>query len=363
VVFAGLSFAGPYTPQLANAANLSFRQNSDPVVLSSVVDVGGTSTASADVKELPFAADAFADGTSTADWQADPTHYFIAKGLSDVVGDGAAVTASTWGVIGTSQSDAYSINIDPKPANYSAASKSSAAVIGSSLVSGVATSSGRATLTGVSPPVSGWTVEVSGKSSANATGSKYTKKPTSSTTSSTSKKSANLGVRNLQVGDAIITLPQSLSFTQTYEEFGNDARSRTLWGNTQVQCSWTKLRTQISGEGALSPGLSAIPLTDPQMIQCASPRGVGSLYPNIPLPTYARTDPGYEASALALSKGIWRPVGVNVTNDVAEVEAPAGAEAFLVEYYPAFMAFITSLREDYDRTASIFRWSLEAEEV
>lgn len=169
--------------------------------------------------------------------------------------------------------------------------------------------------------------------------------------------------RNFAIGTAIIEVPQALQFSQTYEEFGGVNTLRMADGSAVRQSNWSKLRTTLSGEGFVPPGLAGITWKTQQTLKCGIARAIQSSNNVIAIPAARRTDAGYEVKGYALKDGMWRPSPVEVVSNTATVTAVSGAVAYMVEYFPQFTAFIEAPQTDFNRTTGTFRWTINAEEI
>lgn len=166
--------------------------------------------------------------------------------------------------------------------------------------------------------------------------------------------------KNFTIGGVVIEVPQALGLTQTYEEFGGVFSARMMNGAGYRQTHWTKLRTNLAGDGLVPPGVHAIDWTQPQLLQCSIPRSKTSASNVIALPSGAyRTDTGYIPTGRALVNGTWVPSPVTG----GTVTTVPGAIAYMIEYIPQFTAFIDAPEVTYDRSSGKFQWSIKAEEV
>lgn len=176
--------------------------------------------------------------------------------------------------------------------------------------------------------------------------------------------------RNFSIGGVVIELPQSIQMTQTYEEFGGVTTHRMMSGASVRQTVWTRLKTTITVEGFLPPGLEGIDWKSAVELKCGLPRTISSAVSNIAIPTNRRTDAGFTPTGSALVDGMWvltRPC--TVSGNVATVAEPVDflgnpltATQYQVAYYPKFTAFISPPNISYNRTSGMYSWTLEAEE-
>lgn len=169
--------------------------------------------------------------------------------------------------------------------------------------------------------------------------------------------------KNFQIADVLIEVPQSLSLDQSYEEFGGVATHRMMSGAGVRQRNWVKLRTSISCEGMVPPGLHGIDWTQPQVLKCGVPRSVSSSTNAIAVPAARRSDTGYTPTGKALVNGFWVPAAVGVAGNIVTVATTSGAVAYLIEYYPQFTALLDPPKNSFSRTDSKYRWDISGEEV
>lgn len=168
---------------------------------------------------------------------------------------------------------------------------------------------------------------------------------------------------NFQIGNCVIELPQAINFEQTYEEFGGVVTHRMMSGAAIRQTNWSKLRTTLTGDGFLPPGLHGVDWKSSQTLKCGTTRSLASTSNVITLPAARRTDAGYTPTAMALKAGWWQPTPVEVAANVATCTAVSGATNYMVEYYPQLTVFIDPPSITMDRMAGKYRWTINAEEV
>lgn len=168
---------------------------------------------------------------------------------------------------------------------------------------------------------------------------------------------------NFQIGNSVIELPQSINFEQSFEEFGGVTTHRMMSGAAIRQTNWSKLRTTMTGDGFLPPGIHGVDWKSSQTLKCGATRSLSSTSNVITLPAARRTDTGYTPTAVYLKDGLWKSTAVSVVDNVATCTTASGAVAYMVEYYPQITVFIDPPNITWDRMAGKYRWSITAEEV
>lgn len=176
--------------------------------------------------------------------------------------------------------------------------------------------------------------------------------------------------RNFEIDGVVIELPQSIQMHQTYEEFGGVTTHRMMSGASVRQTVWLRLRTRIVVEGFLPPGLEGLDWKSALELKCGLPRAITSTEASIAIPENHRTDPSHLPTGRVLIDGMWRDSQVAVNGNVVTVEdllddegEVIPASAYMVSYYPKFTAYISPPNITYNRTAGMYSWTVEAEEV
>ncbi len=167
----------------------------------------------------------------------------------------------------------------------------------------------------------------------------------------------------LIVAGISIDVHQSLSLTQTYEVVGGQATRRMASGLAIRQTYWLRLKSTISGQGILPPGLDAIDNTQPQEVSCAVKRSITSTSNTILLPSARRTDSLATPEGFANVNGIWKRTSIAIDgNNIATLTAINGASAYMVQYFPKITGFL-DIKTSTERTASQMSWEITIEEV
>jgi hypothetical protein len=170
--------------------------------------------------------------------------------------------------------------------------------------------------------------------------------------------------RSFSIGGVTIELPQSMQMTQTYEEFGGVTTHRMMSGASVRQTVWSRLKTTITVDGFLNPGLEGLDWKSAMTIKCGLPRAINSASNVIAIPANRRTDGGarYAPLGFVLQNGMWNKTTCSVVGNVATLGVLSGAEQYQVQYWPEFTAFITPPAVSYNRTAGTYSWTIVAEE-
>ncbi|WP_141111184.1 hypothetical protein [Chromobacterium haemolyticum] len=163
-----------------------------------------------------------------------------------------------------------------------------------------------------------------------------------------------------QIGGLVCPLLSHLDFTQNYEQLASRVTLRSASGAGFRQTRWTRLKTSLQGGGWLPAGLSALDLSQPLELWCASPRAIASPAASIALPAH-RQDMGVYGFAV-LAGGETVETVVEVSGAVAILAPVPGVVGYQVSYWPVLTVF-AELTETGDLAAGNFQWTLNCEEV
>lgn len=167
--------------------------------------------------------------------------------------------------------------------------------------------------------------------------------------------------KNFQVGNVVIELPQALQMSQSFEEFGGVSTLRMMNGAAIRQTNWRKLKTTITCEGMIPPGLHGLDWTQTNTVKCGVTRSISSTSNVIVIPGARRSD--YLPTAKALLNGMWVDTPVSIATNTATCTVVPGAVSYMVEYYPELSMFLDPPQLTYDRTAGRYSWSITGEEA
>lgn len=171
------------------------------------------------------------------------------------------------------------------------------------------------------------------------------------------------GLTRFVLGGIEVPMRASLNMRQTYQELGGRAVVRKADGSAVVMQRWTKLRTTLSGDGPLPPGLSSLDLSQPLTLKCAAERAITSASNVITVPAARRSDPGYEPYGMAIINDLPVPTAISWSVNVATLTTVAGASAYQVRYFPELTVVIPlgGFNEQLDEMSGTWSWSIDAE--
>lgn len=135
-------------------------------------------------------------------------------------------------------------------------------------------------------------------------------------------------------------------------------------GGNRQRTTWTgKLRTSISGNGVIPPGISGIDETQSITLACVEPRSIVSTSENIAIPAARRADAGSEPYGRALTGDTWVDTPVNMNGNTAELTPVSGATQYQVVWFPLLTVFFDPIVEDKPSHGPTYGWAITAEEV
>jgi hypothetical protein len=167
---------------------------------------------------------------------------------------------------------------------------------------------------------------------------------------------------SLIVGGITVNLYARLDWTQTYTVIGGRSTRRLQNGTAIRQTHWTKLKTQVSAQGVIPPGLDGLDYGQPQTLACAAPRSMAQATRVFALPAARRTDTGYTPRGWAYVYDEWIETAVGIVVNTATLDAVANASQYRIVWYPYITAYIDPPEEETDIMADDYRWTLTAEE-
>lgn len=169
---------------------------------------------------------------------------------------------------------------------------------------------------------------------------------------------------DLVVGGIEIPIHAVLDLSQTYEVVEGGASDMRLADSTALrQTTWLRrpLRTVIQGSGWMPPGLQALDLSTPHVIECASPRSIVTTGLTAELPPARRGDIG--PYAYAWDGFGWVETPLSISGDTATLTAVAGAQGYRVDYWPRLTCLLSPPQETGELGDANYSWSLTGEEV
>jgi hypothetical protein len=182
------------------------------------------------------------------------------------------------------------------------------------------------------------------------------------------------GFTTLELGGVVIPITSAHSFSQTYAPLGGSVVLRMLDGGAVKQQHWEKIRTGISGEGVLPPGIENLSFKDPLVLKCGAVRGTTSVSPTgIAIPVERRSDAGFLPEGFAWvpdtsepSLGAWVSTSIVINAgppDTADLGAVAGATQYRITYFPEITVFADPPEVETDVHGKAVSWSIDAEQV
>ena len=168
---------------------------------------------------------------------------------------------------------------------------------------------------------------------------------------------------NFELSDFSIPLKSGLEFSQTYELIGGTVTQRMQSGKAIKQTHFNKIRTVISGQGWMPPGLDSLDYSLPLVLKCVTPRVISSLSNQLTLPSGRRTDVGFEPKGYALKSGELLEVNLIINADMAILENISAASSYQVHYYPQILVFADPPQIQGNLSNAEFSWSITCEEV
>lgn len=176
-------------------------------------------------------------------------------------------------------------------------------------------------------------------------------------------------VATIILGGIEIPFHAGLNLTQSYDALGGFAVLRTMNGSAIKQQNWSKLQTQISGDGTIPNGLASLDFSVSHILACGASRSVASLSEVITLPPGRRAEPdfvekGYAITGIAFEGALWVETPITgIVSDVATLTIVPGALQYRVDFFPLLTVFAEPPSDNMNVHGSDFNWSISAEEV
>lgn len=168
---------------------------------------------------------------------------------------------------------------------------------------------------------------------------------------------------NLVLGGVEIPETASFDLSQTYFDIGPQAIIRFMDGSSEMQSTYSKLGTRISGVGWLASGLDGLDYTAPMMLGCIAARSISDAGLVIDLPSARRSEPEFVPRGYATVNGGLIETDLAIVSDEATLTAVTGATGYRVDYYPYIQVRVLRPEMDMDARTPRYRWALTAEEV
>lgn len=167
----------------------------------------------------------------------------------------------------------------------------------------------------------------------------------------------------LIIGDLIVPTYSINEFDQEYEDIDNSTLERTADGSGVIySLNWQKIRTRITGRGWAPSGLRNLAKGQFYRMRCKTPDAVLSDTTSVTLPAERRTDTDHDPVGFAsVGDELVSSAITGISSNVATLTAVAGADGYMVWYWPDITVAITqnSCQMSANRSS---RWSIEAEQ-
>lgn len=168
---------------------------------------------------------------------------------------------------------------------------------------------------------------------------------------------------DLTIDGLRLPLPVAGEIEQSYEQFGGFSVLRLGAGAAVHQETWRRMRTTLSANGIVPPGLDALDWAQPHTLGCVAVRSIQSVSNVITIPAARRSDaPPYGWAITAA--GLLTPTAVILAGNVATLGTVAGAAGYQVAWYPLLTVRAPAgPAVRYDAAGAAAGWQLECEEI
>lgn len=153
-----------------------------------------------------------------------------------------------------------------------------------------------------------------------------------------------------------------LDITQTLEEIGGYTRKRKLSGALVEQRHWDKLRTEVSAQSTVPPGVEDMVRDQEFALSCIQPMVVNGASTTIVIPAARRSDTGYTPVAHAIVDGVLTSTSISISTNTCTLGTVSGADSYRVTYWPV-LTMRGDVNVSFDRYQGLYNWTLTAEEV
>jgi hypothetical protein len=162
----------------------------------------------------------------------------------------------------------------------------------------------------------------------------------------------------LDIGGIYLGTLEAFNIQQSYRLFDTTSSAlRMADGSTRVQCLQpAKLITQISGSGAIPPGLSQLIRGQEYLLKCIAPRTISAATTATISSELSKVT---MRSDVPLEYSAWLGDRLIPWNGSATI---TGAQAYRVSYVPQFDAILTQIDEQADVYRARWSWSLTFEQ-
>lgn len=167
----------------------------------------------------------------------------------------------------------------------------------------------------------------------------------------------------MRIGALELPVFSCFDLQQEYEPLGGENIMRAMTGRGIKQSTWKKTRVVTQASGWIPAGLNSLDFNVPHQVDCVAEVIIPASFNTrqVILPTTRRSDGGHLPWGLAqLTGGAAVVCPVSVVGDLATVSPVAGAEAYMVGYYPSLLCWVLTPRQGRGGDHS---WQLTCEEV
>lgn len=171
-------------------------------------------------------------------------------------------------------------------------------------------------------------------------------------------------IRTLELGSVAIPMHAALDLEQTYEDIGPTTILRMMDGAGVLQGTWSRLRTTISGSGAIPVGISGLDRYVQHTLKCVAERAIDSPSNAITLPVTRRTDAGYEPFGLAVMADqtiVQSPA--SLAGNALTITPVAGAIGYRATWWPQLTVWLLPWQERKDHMQAQTGWQITCEEI
>ena len=167
---------------------------------------------------------------------------------------------------------------------------------------------------------------------------------------------------NLKINGLVIPNTAAHTIKQSYFPVGPQNLVRFMDGSSEMQTTYSKRGTKITGRGWVPAALNNLPYDTEMIISCILPDAKADVSNVITLPPERRTDSGFEPVGFAVVDGdvVETPIALN--GDVATLTVVPSATQYEAWFYPELMMRVFRPDVSLDASSPEYDWSLTAEE-
>ncbi len=170
-----------------------------------------------------------------------------------------------------------------------------------------------------------------------------------------------------------VTKYEALSYSQDYSYVESSSVVRFMNGRGFKTTNWSKLATNISGNGVLPLGIAQLDYSGEILLRCGTPRRIMGTTNVIAMPPFRvdndgnptavveyREDDIYVPTGQAWVDGYWEKTPVSLSGNVATMTIVAGATRYAVSYYPEIVVLFEERPTESYQDNGDCSWSLSA---